>query len=358
MQPIAEFQVQTVLRKVNVGRSFFLLGFYRLNDARGFCNLRFLTVITARKKVIFALGKPSDIGKDFSVMIVSAAPRHFGIKHRLHHSDDLIDALGIAKLLVHLFFGIASEIVLILFLKRTGRFSGFPVIKVYDPSCYLLFFISVKMFDLFCRQVSVTSDQFVYTVCHLRPTQKHIFDSVLVKPACKSQSFAIVALVLSAAIRTADTVFIRKKLCSFLLVLVSQEERIDTDFSLRDTAAAMNQVIVYLILRQVVFRRENIFLLRVFHRITAIAADKHFYKMRCVTLASAGFSRQCIHRFLKDGNKRLCFPRLVQCRKEENDLFLIVVLGRVFRELCISQKIPVDIRHFLRHRLIINSNRA
>ena len=182
-------------------------------------------------------------------MIVSAAPRHFGIKYRLHHSDDLIDALGIAKLLVHLFFGIASEIVPVLFLKRTRRFSGFSIIKVYDPSCNLLFFISVKMFDFFCRQVSVTSDQFVYTVCHLRPTQKHISDSVLVKPASESQSFAIMALVLSAAIRTADTVFIRKKLCSFLLVLISQEERIDTDFSLRDTAAAMDQVIVYLILR-------------------------------------------------------------------------------------------------------------
>ena len=198
MQPISELQVQTVLRKVNVGRSFFLLGFYRLNDASGFCNLLFLTVFTARKKVIFALGKPSDIGKDFSVVIVSAAPRHFGIKHRLHHSDDLIDALGIAKLLVHLFFGIASEIVLVFFLKRTGRFSGFPVIKVYDPSCNLLFFISVKMFDFFCCQVSATSDQFVYAVCHLRPTQKHISDSVLVKPACKSQSFAIVALIHSA----------------------------------------------------------------------------------------------------------------------------------------------------------------
>ena len=150
MQPIAEFQVQTVLRKVNVGRSFFLPCFYRLNDARSFCNLLLLTVLTARKKVIFALGKLSDIGKDFSVMIVSAAPRHFGIKYRLHHSDDLIDALGIAKLLVHLFFGSASEIDLILFLKRTGRFSGFPVIKVYDSSCNLPFFISVKMFDFFC----------------------------------------------------------------------------------------------------------------------------------------------------------------------------------------------------------------
>ena len=198
MQPIAELQVQTVLRKVNVGRSFFLPGFYRLNDARGFYNLLFLAVLTARKKVIFALGKLSDIGKDFSVVIVSAAPRHFGIKHRLHHSDDLIDALGIAKLLVHLFFGSASEIVLILFLKRTGRFSGFSIIKVYDPSCYLLFFISVKMFNFFCCQVSVTSDQFVYTVCHLRPTQKHISDSVLVKPASESQSFAIVALIHSA----------------------------------------------------------------------------------------------------------------------------------------------------------------
>ena len=165
---------------------------------RGFCNLLFLTVLTAREKVIFALGKPSDIGKAFSVMIVSVAARHFGIKYRLHHSDDLIDALGIAKLLVHLFFGSASEIDLILFLKRTGRFSGFPVIKVYDPSCNLLFFISVKMFDFFCRQVSVTSDQFVYTVCHLRPTQKHISDSVLVKPASESQSFAIVALIHSA----------------------------------------------------------------------------------------------------------------------------------------------------------------
>ena len=358
MQPIAELQVQTVLRKVNIGKSFFLPGFYRLNDARDFCNLRFLTVLTARKKVIFALGKLSDIGKAFSVMIVSAAPRHFGIKDRLHHSDDHIDALGIAKLLVHLFFGSASEIVLVFFLKRTGRFSGFPVIKVYDPSCNLLFFISVKMFDFFCCQIPVTSDQFVYTVCHLRPTQKHISDSVLVKPACKSQSFAIVALVLSAAIRTTDAVFIRKKLCSFLLVLVSQEERIDTEFPLRNMVAGTNQMIVYLILRQVVFRRENIFLLRVFHRITAIAADKHFYKLRCVTLASAGFTRQCIHRFLKDGNKRLGSPRLMQCRKEENDLFLIVVLGRLFRELCVSQKIPVDIRHFLCHRLIINSNRA
>ena len=311
MQPISELQVQTVLRKVNVGRSFFLPGFYRLNDARGFYNLLFLTVLTARKKVIFALGKPSDIGKAFSVVIVSAAPRHFGIKYRLHHSDNLIDALGIAKLLVHLFFGSASEIVLVLFLKRTGHFSGFPVIKVYDPSCNLLFFISVKMFDFFCRQVSVTSDQFVYTVCHLRPTQKHISDSVLVKPASESQSFAIVALVLSAAIRTADTVFIRKKLCSFLFVLVLQEKRIDTEFHLRDTAAAMNQVIVYLILRQIVFRQENIFLLRVFHRITAIAADKHFHELRRVPLASAGFIRQCIHCFLKDGNKQLCFPRLV-----------------------------------------------
>ena len=120
----------------------------------------------------------------------------------------------------------------------------------------------------------------------------------------------------------------------------------------------MDQVIVYLILRQVVFRREDIFLLRVFHRITAIAADKHFHELRRVTLASTGFTRQCIHRFLKSRNKRLCFPRLVQRRKEENDLFLIVVLGRVFRELCISQKVPVDIRHFLCHRLIINSNRA
>ena len=358
MQPISELQVQTVLRKVNIQRPFFLPGFYRLNDARGCCNLFFLTVLTARKKVIFALGKLSDIGKDFSVMIISAAPRHFGIKLRLHHSDDLIDALGIAKLLVHLFFGIASEIVLVLFLKRTRRFSGFPVIKVYDPSCNLLFFISVKMFNFFCCQVSVTSDQFVYTVCHLRPTQKHISDSVLVKPASESQSFAIMALVLSAAIRTTDAVFIRKKLCSFLLVLISQEERIDTEFPLRNMVAGTDQMIVYLILRQVVFRRENIFLLQVFHRITAITADKHFYKLRRVTLASAGFPRQCIHRFLKDGNKRLCFPRLVQCRKEENDLFLIVVLGRVFRELCVSQKIPVDIRHFLRHGLIINSNRA
>ena len=214
------------------------------------------------------------------------------------------------------------------------------------------------MFDFFCCQVSVTSDQFVYTVCHLRPTQKHISDSILVKPASKSQSFAIMALVLSAAIRTTDAVFIRKKLCSFLLVLVSQEERIDTEFPLRNMVAGTDQMIVYLILRQVVLGRENIFLLRVFHRITAIAADKHFYKLRRVTLASAGFPRQCIHRFLKDGNKRLCFPRLVQYRKEENDLFLIVVLGRVFRELCVSQKIPVDIRHFLCHRLIINSNRA
>ena len=232
MKPIAEFQVHPVLRKINVGRSFFLLGFYRMNDARGFYNLLFLTVLTARKKVIFALGKPSDIGKDFSVVIVSAAPRHFGIKYRLHHSDDLIDALGVIKLLVHLFFGIASEIDIILFLKRTRRFSGFPVIEVYDPSCYLLFFISVKMFDFFCRQIPVTSDQFVYTVCHLRPTQKHISDSVLVKPASESQSFAIMALVLSAAIRTTDAVFIRKKLCSFLLVPISQEKRIDTDFSL------------------------------------------------------------------------------------------------------------------------------
>ena len=120
----------------------------------------------------------------------------------------------------------------------------------------------------------------------------------------------------------------------------------------------MDQVIVYLVLRQVVFRRENIFLLRVFHRITAIAADKHFHKLRRVPLASAGFTRQCIHRFLKDGNKWLGFPRLVQNRKEENDLFLIVVLGRVFRKLCVSQKVPVDICHFLRYRLIINSNRA
>ena len=311
MQPISELQVQTVLRKVNVGRSFFLLGFYRLNDARGFCNLFFLTVFTAREKIVFALGKPSDIGKNFSVMIVSVATRHFGIKYRLHHSDDLIDALGIAKLLVHLFFGIASEIVPVLFLKRTGRFSGFSIIKVYDPSCNLLFFISVKMFDFFCRQIPVTSDQFVYTVCHLRPTQKHISDSVLVKSASKSQSFAIMALVLSTAIRTADTVFIRKKLCSFLLVLVSQEERIDTEFPLRNTVAGTDQMIVYLILRQVVFGRENIFLLRVFHRITAIAADKHFYELRRVSLASAGFTRQCIHCFLKDGNKRLCFPRLV-----------------------------------------------
>ena len=198
MKPIAELQVHPVLRKINVGRSFFLLGFYRLNDAKGFYNLLFLTVFTAREKVIFALGKLSDLGKDFSVMIVSVAARHFGIKHRLHHSDDLIDAFGIAKLLVHLFFGSASKIVLVLFLKRAGRFSGFPVIKVYDPSCNLLFFISVKMFDFFCRQVSVTSDQFVYTVCHLRPTQKHISDSVLVKPACKSQSFAIMALINSA----------------------------------------------------------------------------------------------------------------------------------------------------------------
>ena len=122
--------------------------------------------------------------------------------------------------------------------------------------------------------------------------------------------------------------------------------------------AGTDQAIVDLILRQVVFRRENIFLLRVFHRITAIAADKHFYKLRCVTLASAGFTRQCVHRRLKNGNKRLGSPRLVQCRKEENGLFLIVVWGRAFRELCVSQKVPVDIRHFLRHRLIINSNRA
>ena len=119
------------------------------------------------------------------------------------------------------------------------------------------------------------------------------------------------ALVLSAAIRTANAVFIRKKLCSFLLVLVSQEERIDTEFPLRNMVAGTDQMIVYLILRQVVFRRENIFLLRVFHRITAIAADKHFHELRRVPLASAGFTRQCIHRFLKDGNKRLCFPRLV-----------------------------------------------
>ena len=68
-------------------------------------------------------------------------------------------------------------------------------------------------------------------------------------------------------------------------------------------AAGTDQVIVYLILRQVVFRRENIFLLRVFHRITLESLKQHRNKFRTVAIPIAISFRYFFCRF----GIRICY---------------------------------------------------